>query len=177
MFKETVLRIVLLVILLASGCSSDDSRVAEVATAAADRQAEQSLEMAKTHGHLTQGAQNLAESVGRSQESLITIQKDLETQQAEIGRQRDRLELERQTIASQRRADPVIANAILQIGLLLACLLPLTICWYLLPRTDAKESDALVAEALIEDLTSSEPKLLPGPLPIPTEPRGLLPPD
>lgn len=150
------------------GCEDEDQRVAAVATAAAERQAQQSAEMAKAHAQLTHGARELVESAGRSQESLVTIQRELETQQSEIGRQRDLLEKERQTIATQRRTDPIIANAVLQIGLLIVCALPLIVCWYVLRDLGQNNAEEPIGEILIEDLTSERPLLLPEPkAPIP----------
>src|SRR4051794_15669076 len=100
MTRKRILRIALIGIVLTSGCENDNRRIADMATAAAERQAQQSAEMAKAHSHLTQGARELVESAGRAQESLVTIQRELETQQAEVGHQRDLLEKERQAIAT-----------------------------------------------------------------------------
>ena len=46
-------------------------------------------------------------------------------------------------------------------GLLLACLLPLVICWYLLHRRVEPADDQAVAEVLLEDLVTDRPLLLP----------------
>jgi hypothetical protein len=165
----------MLMTVMASGCDNGDARIAAVANAAAERQAQQSTEMAKAHGHLTQGARELVESAARSQESLVTIQRELETQQTEVGHQRDLLEQERRTIATQRRTDPVIANAVLQLGLLLICSLPLVICWYVLRSPGTVDADRLVNEILIEELTTAQPRLLPGPVTKLDEPTGHLP--
>lgn len=173
MFKNPIL--LMLMTVIATSCDNGDARVAAVATAAAERQAQQSNEMAKAHGELTQGARELVQSAARSQESLVTIQRELETQQAEVGHQRDLLEKERQAIATQRRTDPVIANAVLQLGLLSICSLPLVICWYLLRSPGTVEADRLVNEILIEELTTAQPRLLPGPIAKLGEPRGHLP--
>jgi len=160
LIRNLVLTLVTLAIL---GCENNDSRVADVATAAAERQAQQSAEMAKAHANLTQGARELVESAGRSQESLIEIQQRLESQQAEIGRQRDQLENERQSIASQRHMEPIIATALAQVGLIIACLLPLIICWLIL-RSDANsDTNEAAAEVLIEEMTAEQPRVLPAP--------------
>lgn len=47
----------------------------------------------------------------------------------------------------------------MQTGMVIACILPLVICWYLLHREPAQADDAVVAEVLIEDLTAETPLL------------------
>ena len=59
------------------------------------------------------------------------------------------------------RRDPIIAAAITNIGLLLVCLLPLVLCWYLLHRRVEPADDQAVAEVLLEDLVTNRPLLLP----------------
>jgi hypothetical protein len=57
--------------------------------------------------------------------------------------------------------DPIIAAAITNAGLLLACLLPLILCWYLLHRPVEPADDQAVAEVLLDDLVADRPLLLP----------------
>jgi hypothetical protein len=57
--------------------------------------------------------------------------------------------------------DPIVAAAITNIGLLVACLLPLVVCWYLLHRRVEPVDDQAVAEVLLEDLVTDRPLLLP----------------
>ncbi len=92
--------------------------------------------------------------------------------QAAVGQQRDKLEGERREIAQERIRDPIIAEAIVQFGLLLACLLPLVLAGYMVYtlRHTASQDDAVVAEFLVADLVAEHPLLL-GP---PTQP-ALLP--
>ncbi|MEZ5945092.1 MAG: hypothetical protein R3C18_27205 [Planctomycetaceae bacterium] len=67
---------------------------------------------------------------------------------------------ERRDLAAKRRLDPIVAAAIANIGLLLACLLPLVLCWYLLTRRVEPADDQAVAEVLLEDLVADRPLLL-----------------
>jgi hypothetical protein len=162
---------------LTSGCDTDDQRLAKLATDSAEQQARQSERMAEAHANLTDGARQLVESAGRSQESLVTIQHGLEKQQAEIGHQRDLLEKDRQVIAWQRHTDPIIASAIVQAAVLLACVLPLVLCWILLRRPATTDTDGLLTEILIEENTADQPLLLPGPISNQANrPAGLPPP-
>ena len=63
-------------------------------------------------------------------------------------------------VARPRRVSRAAA-AISHVGMVLACLLPLVLCWYLLKRGPDEERDILVGELLIEDLVSETPVFLP----------------
>jgi len=121
---------------LMTGCdSNENARLAEMAVQNSERQFQQNQQMAELH-------------------------RQVSTERAEVGRQRDALEAERRTLAAQRWRDPIIATTMANVGLLLACLLPLVLCWQLLRRRDDSAADALVAEVLIEDLVARTPLLL-----------------
>jgi hypothetical protein len=63
----------------------------------------------------------------------------------------------------ERQREPILAASIETLGLILACLLPLTLCGLLLWRLGRVEpDDAAVAELLVCELTSDRPRLLPG---------------
>ena len=81
------------------------------------------------------------------------------------------MEAERRQIAGERQRAPIIAAAITQVGLILACLAPLALCAYLLwSLKSTAEQDEAVTELLVEELTSEHPRfLLPGP-PRPEQP-------
>lgn len=159
------------------GCQSRDDRLAHLAAESAAQQARQSEQVAQASANLTAGAQQLVESAGRSHESFVTLQQELQAQQAEISRQRELLEQERQAIARERSTSPVIANAVLQIGVLLICLLPLILSWYVLRGPTVNAGDLAITEVLIEDLTANEPRLLPQRPPArDSDPAGHLPP-
>ena len=152
--------VVVLAALALLGCS-DDARLVRVAEEAADRQAGQNLEMSRVNREVAEGTKRLVEAEAQSRKEIIALQQYLRADQANVNCSRDRLEVERKQIATQRHRDPIIANAIASVGLLLACLTPLLLCWYLL-RTVREESDgAVVAEVLIEELMAEHPKLLP----------------
>lgn len=90
----------------------------------------------------------------------IVLQHDLRGDQAEIGRQRDQLEAERRRIAEQRHRDPLIAAAITNVGLVLACLLPLAFGIYVLSSLRGKsDSDDALVELLIEEVVADRPPI------------------
>jgi len=144
-----------------TGCGPQDDRLARMATESAQRQAEQNRQMADLHKEIVEGTRQLVEADAKSREEMFTLQRDLLSERAEVDRQRDQLEADRQAIAARRRSDPIIAAAITHVGMVLACLLPLVLCWYLLKRGPGEERDVLVGELLIEDLVSETPVFLP----------------
>lgn len=152
--------------LLTAGCSSQDARLARFAEAAAERQAEQNRRMADLQQEVAEGSRQLVEADAKARSEFAALHKDLQSERSEVGRQRDALEEERREMASQRVTDPLVAAAVMEAGLMLACLLPLLLCWHLLRRGERDDpADALVAEALLADLVAERPLLLaPAPL-------------
>ena len=134
------------------GCGHSDERLARLAEQSLRQQAEQNREMSE-----------LNREVAQTHQELIGLQHDLEGQQAEVNHQRDQLESERREIAKQRHRDPIIAAAINNVGLVLACLVPLALAGYLLYCLRDQSDDQAVGEILIEELVSEQPALLPPP--------------
>jgi TolA-binding protein len=139
-------------VILTAGCDDTDERLARFAQESARQQAEQNREMAQ-----------LNREVARSHQELISLERDLEKQQAQIDSQRDGLESERRELAKQRQRDPIIAAAINNVGVILACLLPLALAGYLLYCFRDQKKDQLVTEILIQEMVSERPTLLPPP--------------
>jgi hypothetical protein len=151
---------VLALLLASAGCSSSDERLAEFAERASERQAEQNRRMADLQQEVAQGSRQLVEADAKARTEFTSLHKDLQAERSEVGRQRDSLEEERREIAAQRVTDPLVAAALMNAGLLLACVLPLVVCWQLLRRGDMEPADALVAEVLLTDLVAGQPLLL-----------------
>jgi len=149
-------------LLMVIGCqSSADDRLIELAREHAARQAESQRQASDLQKQLAEGTRKLVEADSRARQELTSLQHDLRRDQAEIGRQRDRMETERREIAANRYRDPIVAAVIVDIGIVLACLLPLAVCIYVLwAARGAGESDSAVAELLVQELVSSEPTLL-----------------
>ena len=112
-----------------AGCQSESDRVAEVAREAAQRQAEQSKEMVQLQNQVAEDSRRLVEADAKARAEMTAIQRDLQQSQTEIGRQRDQLEVERRQIAAERFWDALLGNSITAAEALLACLLPLLLCW------------------------------------------------
>jgi hypothetical protein len=154
----------ILLVLIATmiGCEEDE-QLARMAQEHARRQAAQSQQMAQLQQEVAQGTRELVEANDRAQQAVGSLHRDIQTERSEVGRQRDLLEEDRKQIAEQRHRDPIIAATIMQVGMVVACVLPLILCWYLLHREPAQADDAAVAEVLFEDLTAETPLLLPSP--------------
>jgi len=164
--SHTLTTQVLAAALLTAGCSSQDERLARFAEDAAERQAEQNRRMADLQKEVAEGSRKLVEADAKARSDFASLHKDLQSERSEVGRQRDALEEERRAIASQRVTDPLIAAAVMDAGLLLACVLPLVLCWHLLRRSETGDpADALVAEVLLADLVADRPVLLAPPPP------------
>ena len=160
--KFTLNAVIVMLALTATGCDkNENSRLAEMAERHSQRQAEQSQQMAEQQKEVAEGSRRLVEADAKAREEMVALNRDVQAERVEIGQQRDALEVDRRQIAAQRHRDPIIAGAITGFGLLLACLMPLVLCWYLLHRRVEPTDDQAVAEVLIEDLVRQEPLLLP----------------
>jgi hypothetical protein len=164
---------------LATGCGeTPDDRLSRMAEESVATQARQNERMAEQSQEVAEASKRLVASDAEARREMIVAQKELqqglEDERASLDRQREDLEGERRDIAQQRRTDPIIAETIGAIGLILACLLPLLLAAYVL-RTLGRsiEGDAAVSELLIEELASDRPRLLPPP---PKPPPPLSPP-
>lgn len=153
---------------LFSGCKDDDQLQRSL-----QRQAEQ----------IVGASRQLVEADAKARGELIELQQNLQegvqTERQSLDRQHQDIEAERQAIAHQRHRDPLIAAAIINTGVLLACIAPLFLAFWVLRHSLGQES-AGVDELLIHELTTENPVLLPRPtLPLPSaeatpEPAGAL---
>jgi hypothetical protein len=124
-----------------AGCDSPDERLAAFAQKSVEQQAQQNAALAKTTA-------------------------DMHTERSSLNEQQQALEQDRREIASQRVREPLIANALQAIGLILACLAPLLICVYALKQAGESPPEQELGTILVEELTSEEPQLLPSLTPI-----------
>lgn len=152
----------LVILMTLSGCGQApdyrDQRLAEFAQRSNSEQVQQNARMAELVRRDTESRKEL---LATHQE--LTSQ--LNRQQAVIDAGRDRLEQDRRDIAQQRHRDPIIAATLQNIGLLMACVLPLLLAGLTVWRMQHQEPDhAAVAELLVCELTSDRPLFLPAPV-------------
>lgn len=154
----------LLAVLLIAGCGSEDKRLTQVLRLQADT----NMEMVRLNREVAQGISQLTTANAEFRKEALALQKQLHTQRAEILVKQERLDAERRQLLLH---DPLIAKAITHVGITLACLLPVGLCWFLLQRPPSVELDPLASDLLLEDLTSARPVLFAPPTLDP--PRGL----
>jgi len=87
------------------------------------------------------------------------LHRQIETERSGINQQRDALEQERRQIVGERIRDPIIAESIRAVAGLIAAILPLLVCLFLLRGLFHKSDQEALAEVLIEDLVSRQPLL------------------
>ena len=166
----------ILALVTAIGCNSQDSRderLAEATRKALDQQAkqneyiaDQAKSVAEQSEQIAETAKELVESDAEARREMIgatqKLNSELHTERRSIDRQQEKLDDERKQIAADRHRDPLIAAALQSLGLILACLLPLVVCVFVLRQMQDESGDEKVlAELLALELTSDEPMLLP----------------
>jgi hypothetical protein len=162
----------LAILTIIAGCGSDDGRLAEYAKNSVEQQtrqndqiARQNLEITRQNQQVAEAARNLVEADARARQEMIAAQESLQagiqSERQTLDHQRHELELERKDIARQRYWDPVIAHALSGSVALLACLLPLAICVYVLRNLyHDRGDDAALNEMLVQELTTDRPRFL-----------------
>lgn len=152
---------------LIGGCSEDE-RLAKMAQDSVQEQSLQNQEMTRLNREVAEGVKRLVESENEARKELTSLQRDIQRQQADTNRQRDRLETDRRKIAGQRYRESLLAPVLSHIMLMVVCALPLVLAWYLLHgwRRESQD-DIAIGELLIEELASDQPLLL---SPTPTTP-------
>jgi hypothetical protein len=152
----------LVIFVAMSGCGQApdyrDQRLADFAQRSTSEQVQQNARMAEL---VQRDAESRRELLATHQE--LTSQ--LNRQQAVIDAGRDRLERDRRDIAQQRHRDPIIAATLQNVGLWMACLVPLLLAGLIVWQMKHQEPDhAAVAELLVCELTSDKPLFLLAPV-------------
>ena len=106
---------------LAVGCDAPDERLVRQIAETSREVVQQNKEAARSHHELAEGSKRLVEAVAESRYEHNELQGNLQ-------QQRDRLELERKSIASVRQTESLLAPISTTGGLLVAAL-PLVLCW------------------------------------------------
>lgn len=177
---RTLISAVLLTLLTTIGCGPApdvrDQRLADFAKHSTEQQARQNETMAKQSQavveesqKLAEAAQQLVQSDAKARTDMIAAQErlasQLDQQRATVDTGRDQLEAERKQLAAQRHREPIVAASIQTVGLIVAALLPLIVCIYVIRQMcRAEPDDGAVAELLVAELTTDQPVLLPGPV-------------
>jgi len=157
--------LVLTTLILTIGCDSQDGRLADYAERATGQQArqneamaKQSEQVAKQSQELASAAHELVEQDAASRRELLHAQDQLQKQHREqqLGLDQQRQELRAERLAADQAAyrNPVIAESLITLGLILAALLPLIVAAYALRKLpDPSSSEILLANGLLDDLS------------------------
>jgi VIT1/CCC1 family predicted Fe2+/Mn2+ transporter len=151
-----------LVGLIAIGCSSGDERFVELSRESADHQVEQNRLVETNNRQVLEATDKLVEADAKSRTENIELHRQIEAERSGVNLQRDALEQERRQIAQERNRAPIVADSILAVGGLIAAIVPLLVCLFLLRGLFHKSDQEALAEVLVEDLVSRQP-LLSGP--------------
>jgi hypothetical protein len=147
------------VVLIAIGCSSGDERLVELSRESTERQADQNRLVETNNRQVLEATNRLVEADAKSRMENIELHRQIEAERSGINQQRDSLEQERRQIAGERIRDPIIAESIRAVAGLIAAILPLLVCLFLLRGLFHKSDQETLAEVLIEDLVSGQPLL------------------
>lgn len=154
-------KLILALTILVAGCNSDDARLVEVTREASNRQAEQNQQIARQNQQLAEATKSLVQADAEARKELAALERQLQAERALVGKQRDELERERRRIAQERYWDSVLGTAVGSATVLLAVLLPLVLCWYLLHGLRAHGDEQAIGELLTMELIGDSPTLLP----------------
>jgi len=158
----------------AGGCD-DNERLADYAHNSVEQQnrqneqiAKQNLEVTQQNRQVAEASRKLVEADAKARQEMIVAQKalqeGLQVERSTLDHQRQEIEQERKEIARDRYWEPLVAQSIAGCGALLACLLPLAICIYVLRNMQHDRGDeAALNELLVSELTDDRPLLLPPP--------------
>lgn len=153
--------VLILMPLLANSCADPDHRLVELSQESLERQAQQNDQIASQAQETAEASRQMVEADAQARREMIEVHKELQAERNSLDRQHEDLERERKHIAQSRHRDPIIANAMLTIGLLIVSVLPLVVCIYLLRGLWGATADEAVGELLIAELASEASVLLP----------------
>jgi len=159
-----------------AGCDSPDQRVADMAQQVTKEQAQQNQRVAEGQRAIAKGTEQLVAADAQARQDLVHLQRDLRQDQAEVGKQRDKLEEERKLIASQRQSESRAGAFCVGSAIFIACLAPLVLAGCALAglwRAPTPEEEGAV---LVEELTLSlERESLHSATSLPANPNPALP--
>jgi hypothetical protein len=150
--------LMLMIALSSGGCESEDERLANYAQQATAQQARQNERIADQAQALSRHSQELTAATHDLVEQDATARRELlqaqhawqqvqQQEEAGLQVQRQQLVAERQAVATAAARDPVIAEAIISAGTIVAALAPLLITIYALYRLpEARPTDEILGE-------------------------------
>ena len=151
--RRTLTPILAIMILMIAGCENDEAQLRAW-------QQQQVEYLGKQSEQNAAAAKALVEADANARRELALLERDLQAERAEIGRQRDTLEAERRSLALERQRTPMIAAAVQGLGTMALAALPLMLCWLLLRNAGGGTGSEELENLLILNLTSKQSPLL-----------------
>ena len=160
-------------LILICGCESQDQRLVDYAQQATQQQADQNQAIARQAEQVAQQSQELGKTAHElveqdaiARRELIQAhdraQQHLDEQRVGLDQQREELHAERKAVAQAAIREPLIAQALIVTGLILATLLPLIVTAYALYRLpDPSPQEAILSHALLDELAALPTRSLP----------------
>ena len=146
---------------LVCGCESEGDRLVQLSEQSAARQAEQNRQIARQSRELTAAVHDLVAADAKARDDLLKAQKalqqDIQTERTRPDARRSQLDRDAARLAAGEQREPLIAAAITALGILLACLLPLLLCGYLLRVLASDPGSDELATVLTYELIAAEP--------------------
>ena len=146
---------------LVCGCESQDDRLVQLSEQSSARQAEQNRQIARQSQEVTSAVHDLVAADAKARDDLLKAQKslqhDIQVERARLDARRSQLDRDAADLAAAEQREPLIAAAITALGILLACLLPLLLCGYLLRTLASDPASDELATVLTYELIAAEP--------------------
>lgn len=147
--------------LVTCGCRPADQRLTELAKSSLEQQSRQSEAVAENSRQIAETTRELVLAEAEAREQFTQSRRELQSEIAEsyqrIDEAREQLEAERKSIAAQRHRDPIIAEAIGGVALLISALLPFLIIGLLMYSLNRGGPDeAAVNSLLISEISTTQ---------------------
>ena len=146
---------------LVCGCGSPDDRLVQLSEQSSARQAEQNQQIARQSREVTAAVHDLVAADAKARDDLLkaqkSLQQDIQAERTRLDARRSQLDRDAADLVAAEQREPLVAAAITALGILLACLLPLLLCGYLLRVLASDPGSDELATVLTYELIAAEP--------------------
>lgn len=129
-----------------AGCSSGDGRLAEFAEQSQEQQSAQNQEMARQNARLAEATKSLIEADARTHADMLDVQQQVQSERQDLNQRNNALAAERQSFLKSQLRAPIIAQAIVTVGALLAAIVPLLLGLRLFQYLGQDQADTIIAD-------------------------------
>ena len=150
-------------LLATSSCGQPDERLLELSRHSLDTQAHQNSQQAEQSRVVAEATRELLVTQQAAAAQQQTRQQQLHEERQHLDQRRETLDRESRELDDARIRDPLVAEALLTISSWGLAALPLILCWLLLRRQSEPPVEPLMAELLLQELTSGPPQAFPAP--------------